>query len=84
MGDTEILQKLDAIFRDVFDDPSVTLTMQTTADDIPEWDSMNHITIVVETEKRFGLKFKTAEIEELKDVGDLVHLIRAKLEKVAG
>lgn len=84
MDETAILQELNTIFRDVFDDPSVTLTMQTTAQDIPEWDSMNHITIVVETEKRFGLKFKTAEIEELKNVGDLVHLIRTKKEKVAG
>lgn len=78
MTEQAVLEKLTAIFRDVFDAPDLTLSLTTTAEDVEEWDSVNHITLVVETERQFGIKFQTAEIEELKNVGDLVHLITAK------
>jgi acyl carrier protein len=81
MTDADILAGLTDLFREVFDDPSIALSATTTADDIPAWDSMNHITIVVEAERRFGVKFQTAEIEEMKNVGDFVRLIGAKLAK---
>ena len=61
--------------------PSIVLGPETTADDVAGWDSINHITIVVEAERRFGIKFQTAEIEELKNVGDFVRLIKTKLAK---
>lgn len=79
MTDAEILQKLTGIFRDVFDDDSLVLTEQTTADDVDEWDSFNHINIIVATEAGFRIKFQTAEIEGLKNVGHLVALIQRKL-----
>ena len=52
-----------------------------TAADVPGWDSVNHITLVVETERVFGIKFRTTEIEDLKNVGDLFRLIKAKSNK---
>ena len=52
-----------------------------TADDVEGWDSMNHIFIVVELEKRFGVKFQAAEMEELKNVGELAGLGEAKTRK---
>ena len=58
---------------------SIVLTPDTTADDVPGWDSMNHIFIVVEIERRFDIKFRTAEMEELRNAGELVHLIGTKL-----
>lgn len=73
-----ILQKLTDIFRDVFDDPKLVLTPETTAADIDGWDSMAHITIVVEAEQRFGIKFRTSEIEGLHNVGDFAALIAAR------
>jgi acyl carrier protein len=79
MTDADILEKLTAIFRDVFDDDSLVLTEEMTADDVEEWDSFNHINIIVATEASFGIKFQTAEIEELKNVGHLVQLIKRKL-----
>jgi acyl carrier protein len=75
----EILAKLTGIFRDLFDDPTIVLTPETTANDIEEWDSMNHITLVVEAEQRFGIRFQTAELEKLKDIGEFVDVISRKL-----
>jgi acyl carrier protein len=76
--DNDILSGLTEIFRDVLDDDSVKLRMDTTADDIEGWDSFNHINILVAAEGHFSVKFRTAEIEELRNVGDFVHLIAQK------
>ena len=78
MTETDILTKLTQLFRDIFDDEALVITPQTTADDVEGWDSVNHITLVVAVEQAFKVKFKTAEIESLKDVGDLVKLVAAK------
>ncbi len=78
MTETDILAKLTQLFRDIFDEESLVITPQTTADDVEGWDSVNHITLVVAVEQAFKVKFKTAEIESLKDVGDLVKLVMAK------
>ena len=80
MDEGAIYAKLNEIFRDIFDDDSVVLTPDTNADDIPEWDSFNHVNITVACEAAFGIRFKSAELEELSNVGGLVHLIQAKLD----
>lgn len=79
MNEQDILDALTAVFRDVFDDDSITLRPETTADDVDGWDSQAHITLVVATEMRFGIKFKTGELEGLRDVGDFVRLIQARI-----
>ena len=81
MTDDEILQKLTPVFRDVFDNPELEISPSTTADDVEEWDSVNHITLIVEIEQKFGIKFQTAELDELKNVGELVRLIASKLSR---
>jgi acyl carrier protein len=73
-----ILAGLTDIFRLVLADPAVELTLGTTSDDLPCWDSMNHIAIVVEAECRFDIQFQVAEIEDLTSVGELVQLIATK------
>lgn len=78
MTEEQILNALTEIFRDVFDDPSLVISADTTADDIEGWDSVAHINVVVASEIRFGVKFKTSEIEELKDVGEFVKLIQKR------
>ena len=70
--------KLTEIFHDVFDDDSITVTPQLTADDVDEWDSLSHIRLVLAVEKKFGLKFSAAEVGRLKNVGEFVSLIEAK------
>ena len=79
MDEAAIYAKLTQIFRAILDNDEVVLTAGTTAEDVPGWDSMNHIFLVVETERQFGVKFQTAEMEELKNVGELVQLIGSKV-----
>lgn len=71
----EIYNALNAIFRKVLEDDTIELKPEMTADDVQDWDSMNHIFLVVEIEKRFGVKFQAAEMEELKNVGELAALV---------
>ena len=79
MDKQKILSEIALIVRDVVDRPDLQISMQTTAENVKEWDSFNHINIVVAVEARFGVKFHTAEIEELKNVSDLVDLVRQKM-----
>jgi acyl carrier protein len=74
-----VYEKLTPIFRDLFDDENIVLTPATTADDIDDWDSLNHIRLVLGIQKAFGVKFSANEVGKLKDVGHLVELIRKKL-----
>jgi len=80
MNTKEILEQLTEIFHQIFDDESIVLTPEKTAADIADWDSFNHINIIVAVEEHFGIKFQTAETEELKNVGHLIELIQQKLE----
>ena len=79
MEESEIYRKLNTIFRDIFDDDRIVVTPETTAKDIEEWDSFNHINLIATIESRFHIRFKTAELEELHSVGHLVQIIRRKL-----
>lgn len=76
MNDAEIYQKLVPIFRDVFDDDDLALRPDMTADDVAEWDSMSHIRLVLTIERQFKLAFPASRISQLKNVGDLVALIK--------
>ena len=78
MNDKEIYAALTQVFRDVFDDDDITLTPMTTADDISGWDSQAHVNLVVAAETRFGIRFRTAELESLHNVGDFVQLIATR------
>lgn len=78
MDDSAIYTRLNTIFREIFDDESIELTPETTAADIAEWDSFNHVNISVACENAFGIRFRSSELEELRNVGGLVELIKAK------
>lgn len=78
-----ILAEVTDIARQVFEDPALDLTLESTSDDVPRWDSMSHVALVVACELRFDLRFQPMEIEELRSVGELVRLIQAKLEPVS-
>lgn len=75
----EILQKVTSVFHTTFDDPTIVLTLETTAKDIPSWDSIVHITLIIEIESAFDVRFDTQELEKLNNVGALVSLLEAKL-----
>lgn len=78
MDTDQILARLTPIFREIFGKPALVVTPKTSARDIENWDSLNHVTLVMAIEKDFGIKFALGELEELKDVGALVGLIRKK------
>jgi acyl carrier protein len=76
----EIFSKLTALMRDTFDDDALTPSMSTTADDIAEWDSANHVLLMVAIEAEFDVRFETDEITAPENVGELVDLIQIKLD----
>ena len=78
MTDLEILEGITEVVREALDDDTIVLTPGSVAGDFAGWDSFKHITIVVATEMRFGVKFRTAEIEGLRNVRDFADLIAAK------
>lgn len=71
----EVYEKLNGVFQDVFDDEAITVNDATTADDIEDWDSLEHINLVVAVEKCFGIKFTMGEVTGMKNVGEMVSLI---------
>jgi acyl carrier protein len=78
MDDSEMLSQIESVFHDVLDNPAIRLSAATTAADVEDWDSLNHIQLVVAVEKKFGLKFTSAEIQSWNNVGDMLACIRAK------
>ena len=75
MNRTEIYEKLTEVFRDVFDDEELTIRDETTAEDIADWDSLTHITLLSAAEDEFGIKFDMKAVHGLKNVGEMVDLI---------
>lgn len=80
MTEADVLKELTPVFRDVFDDDSLELDPSMTANDIDGWDSQTHVMLTVAAEHRFGIKFRTAELESLRNVGHFAQVIAAKLE----
>jgi acyl carrier protein len=75
MTETEILSKLTDIFRDVFDDETLVARPQMAAHEVDRWDSLSHMDMILLVEEAFGIRFRTREIADLMNVGDLVRLI---------
>lgn len=78
MSREEIYEKLTGVFQDVFDDDLLTVSDATTADDIEDWDSLEHINLIVAVENAFGIKFNMGEVNAMKNVGEMVDLIESR------
>ncbi len=80
MNKNEIVTRLTAVFRDVFDDDSIVINDNTTANDIDDWDSIEHINLIGAVEEEFGIRFKMREVSGMKNVGEMMNIIaeRAK------
>ncbi len=78
MDSKMIYARLNKVFRDVFDDDSITVTPKTTANDIEDWDSLEHITLIAAVEKEFKMKFKMGEISSMKNVGEMANIVSAR------
>ena len=77
----EIMEKVNEIFRDVFDDDTLVIVDSTNSDDIEDWDSLEHISLIISMEKEFDLKFDIKEVNKLENVGGMVDMIKEKLDE---
>lgn len=71
----DVFEKLNEIFRDVFDDESIEVCDSTTSADIEGWDSLEHINLVLAVEQEFGFKFEMGQVVSMKDVGEMADII---------
>lgn len=72
---SHIIERLNEVFRDVFDDDSISVTPKTTSADIEDWDSIEHINLIGAVEDEFGLRFKMKEVSGMKNVGEMIQII---------
>ena len=78
MDRKNVNERLNRIFRDVFDDDSITVNDNTTSDDIEDWDSLEHINLIDAIEHEFRMKFKMREVSGMKNVGEMADIIAAR------
>ena len=76
--DKEIYERLNSVFREFFDDEEIELDDETTADDIEDWDSLNHITLIDAVESEFGVRFTMGEVSGMKNVGEMAAIIKER------
>ncbi len=76
----EVFEKINEVFRDVFEDDEITVNDATTAADIEDWDSLEHINLMNAIEQEFEIKFTMGEIVAMKNVGEMATAIMSKLQ----
>ena len=77
----KVMALVTEIFRDVFDDEELVITDSTNSDDIEDWDSLEHISLIISMEKEFDLKFDIKEVNKLENVGQMIDMILCKLDE---
>ena len=80
MTTNEIYARLENVFEDVFDE-KIKLTPSTTADDVDDWDSLSHITLIAAVEDEFGMKFKMKEVSSMKNVGEMAAIVAERAKR---
>jgi acyl carrier protein len=78
METNEIVSRLTPIFRDVFNNDALVVSDNMTAADVPTWDSLSNINMIIAVEKAFSAKFSIKDVRNLKNVGELIELIKRK------
>lgn len=76
-----VFEEVKEIFKDVFDDEEMEITLEMTARDYEDWDSLAQIQLIVAAERKFNIKFTTEEIKNLKNVGDFIERIEKKVHE---
>lgn len=79
MEKTEIIDQLTEIFKKTFNDETLVLINDMTANDVDNWDSLSHMLLISDIETNFSIKFKLRELNKLKNVGVLIDFIETKL-----
>lgn len=78
----QIYERLNDLFKDFFDDDSIEIDESTTAEDIEDWDSLNHITLIDAVESEFGVRFTMGEVSSMKNVGEMACIIKERGKKL--
>lgn len=78
MDKHDIIERLNEVFQDVFDDEDIVVDEETTADDIEDWDSIEHINLISAVESEFGIRFTMGEVSGMKNVGEMISIIEAR------
>ena len=78
MNKEEALKIINDVFIDVLDNKNIIINLNTTANDVEDWDSLNHIQLVVAIEKRFNIRFKSSEIRNWNNVAEMIESILTK------
>lgn len=81
MNDTEILESVAEIIKEVLELPDLKVTLATSAEEVDEWDSMTHIQLISSIEAKYKVRFALGELQALKNVGDMIELIKKKTSK---
>lgn len=76
----DVFKTVNEIFWDVFDDESIVVGEETTAEDIEDWDSLEHINLIAAIEQEFGIKFTMGQVVSMKNVGEMVDIILEQVE----
>lgn len=71
----EVFERLNKVFQDVFDDPSIEVNDDTTSEDIDDWDSFEHINLIVAVEQEFSVKIPMGKVVTMKNVGEMADII---------
>lgn len=79
MEKPEAISKLTTIFRKVFNNDSLVLTNELTANDVDKWDSLSHMILISEIENDFSIKFRLKDLNKMRNVGDMIDVIISKL-----
>ena len=74
-----IYERLNTVFRDVFDDEEITVNDATTAADIEDWDSLEHINLLAAVEQEFNMKFNMGQVVSMKNVGEMADIIISQI-----
>ena len=82
MEHDELMKELNKIFIDVFEDDTIVLKDETTTEDIPVWDSLNHIQMITAVEKHYKIRFDLNDLLNFKNVGDLCRGLEEKIREV--
>ncbi len=81
MDSATIVTEIEPIFRDILDLPDLQLTRESNAANVEGWDSLAHVNLVIAVEKRYKIRMALGELQDLRNVGDMVDLIRKKLDR---
>lgn len=79
MSREEVFNRLNEVFRDVFDDETIVVIDTTTSEDVEDWDSLEHINLIAAVEQEFGMKFSMGQVVTMKNVGEMADIIMSQV-----